>query len=66
MGRLVEPHRDGGAVSTREGLPPWTLLQSDRAGEAALARFEREVRRTAALTHPNAMELVDGRSLRAP
>jgi serine/threonine-protein kinase len=35
------------------------LLQADRAGEAALARFEREVRRTAALTHPNTVTVFD-------
>ena len=35
------------------------LLQFDRAGEAALARFEREVRRTAALTHPNTVTVFD-------
>jgi eukaryotic-like serine/threonine-protein kinase len=35
------------------------LLLSDRAGEAALARFEREVQRTAALTHPNTVTVYD-------
>jgi serine/threonine-protein kinase len=39
------------------------LLHPDRAGEAALARFEREVRRTAMLTHPNTVTVFDyGRS----
>jgi eukaryotic-like serine/threonine-protein kinase len=35
------------------------LLARDRAGEAALERFEREVRRTAALTHPNTVTVFD-------
>jgi serine/threonine-protein kinase len=39
------------------------LLLPDRAGEAALSRFEREVRRTAMLTHPNTVTVFDyGRS----
>jgi serine/threonine-protein kinase len=35
------------------------LLLADRASEAALARFEREVQRTAALTHPNTVTVYD-------
>lgn len=35
------------------------LLLPERAGSAALARFEREVRRTAALTHPNTITVYD-------
>jgi eukaryotic-like serine/threonine-protein kinase len=35
------------------------LLLSDRAGKAALIRFEREVRRTAMLTHPNTVTVFD-------
>jgi serine/threonine-protein kinase len=35
------------------------LLQPDRIGEASLARFEREVRATAALSHPNTVTIYD-------
>lgn len=35
------------------------LLLPDRAGSAALLRFEREVRRTAMLTHPNTVTVFD-------
>jgi serine/threonine protein kinase len=35
------------------------LLLPDRAGKAALIRFEREVRRTAMLTHPNTVTVFD-------
>lgn len=35
------------------------LLLPDRAGKAALMRFEREVRRTAMLTHPNTVTVFD-------
>jgi serine/threonine-protein kinase len=35
------------------------LLPADRTGEAALARFEREVRHPAALTHPNTVTVFD-------
>lgn len=35
------------------------LLQPDRTGKAVLARFEREVRRTAMLTHPNTVTVFD-------
>jgi serine/threonine-protein kinase len=35
------------------------LLLPDRAGKDALARFEREVRRTAMLTHPNTVTVYD-------
>ena len=35
------------------------LLLPDRTGKAALARFEREVRRTAMLTHPNTVTVFD-------
>ncbi|HEY8924138.1 MAG TPA: serine/threonine-protein kinase, partial [Polyangia bacterium] len=35
------------------------LLLPDRAGKQALARFEREVRRTAMLTHPNTVTVFD-------
>jgi serine/threonine-protein kinase len=35
------------------------LLLPDRAGKEALARFEREVRRTAMLTHPNTVTVFD-------
>jgi serine/threonine-protein kinase len=35
------------------------LLHPDRAGKEALARFEREVRRTAMLTHPNTVTVFD-------
>ena len=35
------------------------LLLPDRAGKSALIRFEREVRRTAMLTHPNTVTVFD-------
>ncbi|MCG6928375.1 MAG: serine/threonine protein kinase [Acidobacteria bacterium] len=35
------------------------LLQPDKAGEAHLARFEREVQLTAQLTHPNTITIFD-------
>lgn len=35
------------------------LLHPNRAGKEALARFEREVRRTAMLTHPNTVTVFD-------
>ena len=35
------------------------LLHPDRAGREALTRFEREVRRTAMLTHPNTVTVFD-------
>jgi serine/threonine-protein kinase len=35
------------------------LLHPDRAGRESLARFEREVRRTAMLTHPNTVTVFD-------
>lgn len=35
------------------------LLLPDRAGKESLARFEREVRRTAMLTHPNTVTVFD-------
>jgi serine/threonine-protein kinase len=35
------------------------LLPSERAGEAALARFEREVQLTSQLTHPNTISIYD-------
>ncbi len=35
------------------------LLPSDKAGEEAVARFEREVREAARLTHPNTVQIFD-------
>lgn len=35
------------------------LLRADQAGEANLARFEREVQQTARLTHPNTITIFD-------
>jgi hypothetical protein len=35
------------------------LMQSDRTGKDALSRFEREVRRTAMLSHPNTVTVFD-------
>lgn len=35
------------------------LLPPERAGEVSIARFEREVRHTAALTHPNTVAIYD-------